>query len=177
MRMRHLAAALAGALALTAALSTTATPAAAAAPAGESFLAAHGINPATLAPGWKVDGQRVVWDNGSVILSPAVYGLSACDPGYVCLYETDNYNTGPYDHNKRMLQFNTIGYRNMYTYGFNDQMSSWYNRRGLDARWYYDDNKGGTSRCMGAGAKVAVVGAADNDKLSSLLIYSTSTAC
>jgi hypothetical protein len=168
---------LAAAFGLAAGLATTTASASPAADA--SVLAANGVDVASLAPGWTLHGDRVVWNDGAVVLSVQTHGLAACDSGYVCLYEADNYNDAPVDHNKRMLQFNNLGGRNMSSYGFNDRMSSWYNRRGLDAVWFYHDNQqpAGSGRCMQAGGRSARVGEPDNDELSSLWIYSTATAC
>lgn len=177
MRKRFAVIAAAGAMLMA----LTASPAQAA-PSGAAFLASHGIDAAKLAPGWTVQGGSVVWNGGDVIMTPAVYGLSACSSGYVCLYETDNYNTGPYDHDKRMLQYRGLGGdHNVEDYGFEDKMSSWYNRRGYDARWFYDEYYDGTnhgiSYCMNTGAKAPKLALKDNDQLSSLYIYGRTTAC
>jgi hypothetical protein len=169
--------ALAATFGLTAGLTTAVASASTA--TGADLLAANGVDVASLAPGWTMENDRVIWDGGAVILSIQTHGLAACDSGYVCLYEADNYNDAPVDQNKRMLQFNNLRGRNMSSYGFNDQMSSWYNRRGLDAIWFYNDNQqpAGTGRCMQAGGRSSRVGEPDNDELSSLWIYSTATAC
>jgi hypothetical protein len=144
----------------------SATPAA---PRGSEVLAAAGIDAAKLAPGWSVTGDEVVWDGGHTRLSLSSKGIGDCAANFVCIWEKDNF-TG------RRLQFDDIKLRNLTDWGFNDKMSSWYNRRGLDARWYYDINGGGASRCMGDGARAAKLGG-DNDKASSLRIYGSSTAC
>jgi hypothetical protein len=126
---------------------------------------------ANLAPGWKVRGDSIVWGDGAVILTERTsLGIESCSANYVCLWTHANYGNP-------MIQFRDPGGYNLTSYGFNDRMSSWYNRKSVDARWYYDVNQTGTSRCMNAGARVSYVGATDNDKMSSLRIYTTSSAC
>jgi hypothetical protein len=126
---------------------------------------------ADLAPGWKVRGDSIIWGDGSVILHKSTtLGTEDCSYNYVCLWADANFG-------RPMIQFRDPGGYNLTSYGFNDKMSSWYNRKRVDARWYYDVNRGGTSRCMNAGAKMSYVGATDNDKMSALYIYTTSSAC
>ena len=153
--------------------STAVAPAADTAPA--SRLAAAGIDASRLAPGWTIDNDNLVWDNGAVMASLSPSAASDCDSGYVCFFEDKSY-TG------RKLQFRDTGLRaNMNDYSFNDKMSSWVSRRSLDARWYYNYGGTGTSRCIASLAKNPDVGAGasnfDNDEMSSFRIYSTSTAC
>lgn len=174
MRIRHIAAMLAGAITVT----MMAAPVSAAPVSGAALLAAYGIDSSKLAPGWKVGGSRVVWQADGVAMVLGAHGKAACEPTFsVCLYETDNYNDGPYDHNKRMLEFDDVGWRNLASYGFDNQMSSWYNPLGLDARWFYNSNIRGTSRCMSGRAGAMPKLGADNDQASSLLIYSDVSHC
>jgi hypothetical protein len=95
-----------------------------------------------------------------------------CDAGYTCLYERDNYGGRRLQWSDRPQDIDSLR-----AYGFNDQMTSWRNRNSVDARWYYHDNQGGTSRCMNANTNVTNVGTADNDKASSLRIYTSNRAC
>ncbi|MEC3976757.1 peptidase inhibitor family I36 protein [Amycolatopsis sp. H20-H5] len=165
MRVSQVVSVLAGAAALV----TMAAVPATAATSGAAALGKMGVDTAKLAPGWTYSGDKVSWDNGNteLILSPASAG--DCTNDYVCVWEKDNF-TG------RRLQFHDAGLRNLTDYGFNDKASGWYNRRGVDARWYYDINGGGTSRCIQSGARSAKLGG-DNDKMSSLRIYSSDSAC
>ncbi|WP_410663968.1 peptidase inhibitor family I36 protein [Amycolatopsis sp. lyj-84] len=136
---------------------------------GSATLKAAGVDAAKLAPGWKVAGDEVVWNGGEITLSLSAKAPGDCAANYVCLWQDRDF-VG------RRLQFQSAGLKNLVDYGFNDQMSSWYNRRGVDARWYYNIGSG-TSRCMQAGARSSYVGNADNDQASSLRIYTSASAC
>lgn len=140
-----------------------------------SQLTAAGIDVAQLAPGWTVVDDEIVWGNGDVIatIGPAAY--DSCDSGYLCFFADKSYNG-------RMLQFRDTGLRSdMRDYSFNDQMSSWRSRRGLDARWYYDAGGSGTSRCIESLTANSDVGSGiwntDNDEMTSFRIYSNDTSC
>jgi hypothetical protein len=135
---------------------------------------------AALARDARVVGGELVYPNG-VMVSLAVGGqgssqsttaaLIACSPGYTCLYEHDNFRG-------RRLQWSDPGTRvNLPDYGFNDQMSSWINNNSRDARWFYNHNSDGTSRCMQPNTRVTWVGEPDNDEASSLAIYTDNRAC
>lgn len=108
-------------------------------------------------------------DGTEVSLAPAA--LSDCPGGWVCLWSDASY-TG------RLLRWNAPGARvNLSDIGFDHQMTSWANRGPYDARWFYNANSSGTTRCMNAGTNSANVGTTDNDKASSLAIYTDSAAC
>ncbi|EME51657.1 peptidase inhibitor family I36 protein [Amycolatopsis decaplanina] len=155
-----------GAAAVAAAL--VAAPASAASD-GAATLKSAGVDAAKLAPGWKVVGDQIVWNGGETTLSLSPGAASNCQENYVCLYENRDFGG-------RRLQFRSPDLKNLVDYGFNDQMSSWHNRRSVDARWYYNIG-GGTSRCMQAGARASYVGNADNDQATSLRIYTSGSAC
>jgi hypothetical protein len=147
----------------------------------QSFLAANGIDASKLAPGWKIDGDRVVWPNAT--LYSRGHGLDLCLPvTEFCLYETDNYNDATVDHNKKVLIWDVddgVGERvDLATYGFDNIMSSWYNPSGHNVRWWYGFNQTGTSRCMsGRSGKSPRVGLPDNDQASSLTVYPDTSIC
>lgn len=56
-------------------------------------------------------------------------------------------------------------------------MSSYRNRRPVDAKWFYDINAGGDSRCIQAASEASSVGWRDNDEASSVQIYTDNRAC
>jgi hypothetical protein len=174
--MRHLVAAVAAAVTL----SSVATPAGAALN-DRAVLAANGINADKLAPGWKIDGNRVVWEANAAALVMRGHGLDWCEPAHdLCLFETDNYNNGPYDQNKKILIIGATspGRYDLASYGFDNVMSSWYNVSARNARWWYGFNNTGTSRCMsGRGAALKKLPAADNDQASSVSVYSGLDTC
>jgi hypothetical protein len=133
------------------------------------------------------DGVMVSIDAGTGLSSNEVIGLSSrrinldsvprtrvieCSPGYTCLYEAANYGGRRLQWSDRPQDIDSLN-----AYGFNDQMTSWRNRNSVDARWYHNDNQRGTSRCMNANTSVTNVGTADNDKASSLRIYTNATTC
>ena len=138
-------------------------------------LAAADIDVQQLAPGWELVDDDLVWDDGAVMVSVTPMAASDCDAGYLCFWEDKNF-TG------RRLQFQSNGLRgDMRDYSFNDKMSSWRNRLAKDARWYYNYDGTGTSRCMDNGTRNSDVGAGllnvDNDEMSSFRIYAGSDKC
>ena len=119
---------------------------------------------------WKLaDPDTVLFENGvEMELSAVAYG--DCPAGWLCLWEHSNYAG-------RMLKFRDAGYwQNLTNYGFNDKMSSWRNRRGLDAEWSYHTGGGGTQRCMDNGAASSSLGG-DNDEASAIRIYNSTAIC
>lgn len=133
------------------------------------------------------DGVMVSLDAGTGLSSNEVIGLSSgrinlnsvprtrvieCSPGYTCIYEDANYGGRRLQWRDKPQDIDSLS-----AYGFNDKMTSWRNLNSVDARWYYNDNQGGTSRCMNANTSVTNVGTADNDKASSLRIYTSNRAC
>lgn len=78
-----------------------------------------------------------------------------------------------------MLQFRNAGIHNLTTYNFNDQMSSWRNRRYGDAKWFYDigANYDNVHFCMPGNrdARNPFVGTERNDEASSLQLYNSAT--
>lgn len=137
---------------------------------------------AALARNARVVGGELVFPDGVMVSLAAGTGVQdqsanaaaaiiACSPGYTCLYEHDNFRG-------RRLQWSDPGTRvNLPDYGFNDQMSSWINNNSRDARWFYNHNSSGTTRCMQPNTSVTWVGEPDNDEASSLAIYTDNRAC
>lgn len=133
-------------------------------------LAEAGIDAQQLRPGWHLEGNEIVWDNGAVMASITSMSADDCQATYLCFWQDSNFNG-------RRLQFHDDGLRgDMRDYSFNDAMSSWRNRNAHDARWYYDTNGRGTSRCIEDGTRNSNLGS-DNDKMSSFRIYSNNTSC
>jgi hypothetical protein len=145
----------------------------------------HSIGDVLAPTSGTIIGREIVYPNGIMLSLDGGTGLPspdmdpslaapaaviACSAGYTCLYEHRDYGG-------RRLQWRDVQLINLNDYGFNDKMSSWRNRNSRDARWYHDVGGRGTSRCMQAGASVSYVGSGDNDRASSLRIYSSSTAC
>lgn len=116
------------------------------------------------------DGKFVRTADGSEV-SVAPASFADCPSGWVCLWSDASF-TG------RLLRWSNPGTRvNLSDIGLNDQMTSWANRGPYDARWFYNPNSSGTTRCMNPGTSNANVGTTDNDKASSLAVYTDSVAC
>lgn len=119
-----------------------------------------------------VDGDTLSFDGGSTLLQVGPTAFSDCPDTWVCLWQDQNYAG-------RMLQFHdvTTNWQNLTDYGFNDQMSSWRNRKNKDAKWAWDVGGGGVQRCMNANSSSSYVGSGDNDEASSIRIFGSNTIC
>ncbi len=124
------------------------------------------------AGGTAVDGDTVSFEEGDVLLQLAPMAFSDCPDDWVCLWQDRDFRG-------RMLQFREWqdGWQNLTNYGFNDEMSSWRNRKNKDARWAWHTNGDGTRRCMNANSSSSYVGNGDNDEASSIRIYSDGSFC
>jgi Peptidase inhibitor family I36 len=141
-------------------------PAATGGPSPVTDTFPNGLPPGAVA----VDEDTVAFDGGAVLLELGPTSFASCPSGWLCLFQHANWNG-------RMLQFRDTGFwQNLTNYGFNDQMSSWRNRRGFDARWAEHVGGNGFRRCMATGAAAAYVGDSDNDEASSIKIF-TSNIC
>jgi hypothetical protein len=154
-------------LVLLAPASATAGPT----PSDIERLQAAGINVSQLNAGWSVVGDQIWWDGGNIKRSIAPTAF-ICDSGYVCLYEDGDVLGSLLE---IRLPINTYLY--MPNYGFNDRMSSWINKRGLDARWYYTSGTPNPNRCMFYPGSDEHLPLADNDQMSTLYIYNSTTVC
>jgi hypothetical protein len=127
-----------------------------------------------------VDADTVASVDGDLIVDVVGSALTDgdCASGWVCLWEDADYAG-------QRIRFTACDYNgdgmcdwvDLPQWGFNDLMSSWKNRKNVDAKWAYDVGGGATTRCMQAGGQSNWVGATDNDQASSLKIFKTSTAC
>jgi hypothetical protein len=155
-----------------------------AAPSDVARLAAVGIDISKYKPGWKIVGNEVHWDSDQVVLSMEPMLIGECPSGWVCLFENahfDDWNLDGIDDGARMLRFSATGrWIKMSDWNFNDKMSSWYNRRGYDARWYHNawPQDPLPAICMDAGGRDSYsYGEFNNDKMSMLWIYTSSAVC
>lgn len=103
-----------------------------------------------------VDEDTLSFEDGTVVLNLAPMAYGDCPDTWVCLWQDDNYAG-------RMLQFHdvTTYWQDLASYGFNDEMSSWRNRKNKDAKWAWNTGGGGTQRCMGANSSSSYVGNGD----------------
>ncbi|WP_079022012.1 peptidase inhibitor family I36 protein [Streptomyces sp. NRRL F-5193] len=108
----------------------------------------------------------------AIATSTAVAAPATCGSGYVCLYEDDDYKGGGVYWNKRNAGQNLGG-----TLGFNDSTNSWYNNSNVDAKWFYDANFQGSSRCMNSYSSNHSLSIDDYDEASSEYMYGNQTTC
>jgi len=127
-----------------------------------------------------VDADTVSFADGSIVVDVIASAATDgnCPAGRVCLWEDADYEGV----RLTFTQCDTDGdgdcdWTNLAPLGFNDQMSSWWNAKPVDARWAYDSSGGGTKRCLQPFTSLNWVGSADNDEASSVKIYKVSTAC
>ncbi len=107
---------------------------------------------------------------------------SGCLSGYACLFENRDFNHG---NDGRVLQFrqcNITGdsncdWQNLANYGFNDQMSSWRNKKSADAKWDWHSDGSGTDRCMDSLSRSSYVGDGDNDEASAIKVFDRDNVC
>jgi len=146
----------------------------------EHRLAVAGIDAGSLKPGWTLDGENVVWDNGDAILSFGTAAASnTCASTYVCLYDNINFDDQNRDgvpDGAMIARLRGQGDHDLGWYGFDNKMSSWKNYAAVDAIWFYNYPTSGTSYCMSSGTSVANEWV-DSDKVSALWIGKTNTVC
>lgn len=93
---------------------------------------------------------------------------SDCSASRVCLWGGQNYTYGV----KQLTASNPN------ITDFNDVMSSWKNSiTTKDAFWHWDANYVNGGECMNSSSKSAWVGTHNNDELTSVYIYTNTTAC
>jgi hypothetical protein len=139
------------------------------------------VYPAGLpAGGIVVDADTVSFLDGGIVVDvvPSAATDGTCPDGKVCLWEDANYE----GIRITLSQCDTNGdgdcdWTNLAPLNFNDDVSSWWNAKPVDARWAYDANGGGTKRCLQPFTSLHWVGSADNDEASSLKIFKNANAC
>jgi len=110
-----------------------------------------------------------VYDDGTIAVD-AETSYSDCASGWLCLWRDADYKG-------KMWQFQSSGsWQNLNSYGASDEVSSWRNRRGLDAQLSWDVNGGGSKICLDSGAASSGLGGW-NDEASALRITNSSSYC
>lgn len=113
-----------------------------------------------------------------VAIAPSAFAHS-CSTSYsrICLFNDNNYTGGDVYNEHNTSSTPTLTW-NLATSGFNDAMSSWFNASlTRDAKWFFDQNLGGTGRCMESDGSNDYVGWYDNDEASSVATYNYDSAC
>lgn len=108
---------------------------------------------------------------------------SGCDNGWACIFENRDWNHP--DGVGRVLQFrdcNISGDSNcdwqiLDLYNFNDELSSWRNKKTDDAKWDYHFDGSGPDRCMESETRRAYVGDTDNDEASAIKVFNRDDVC
>jgi Peptidase inhibitor family I36 len=96
---------------------------------------------------------------------------SECPSSTVCLRHDADYKGGVKKVGKNPGTYDVFS-------DFNDKMSSWYNKStAYDARWYYNNNGTGTSRCMNSQSFSSWVGSVDDNQATSVVIFTDQLAC
>ncbi len=143
-------------------------------------LAVAGIDAGSLKPGWVLEGENIMWDNGDVVLSFGTAAASnTCASTYVCLYDNINFDDQNRDgvpDGAKIARLRGKGDHDMRWYGFDNMMSSWKNYAAVDAVWYYNYPAGGGGICMRSGTSQANE-QSNSDQMSTLWITSSSTVC
>lgn len=125
---------------------------------------------AGLADGAVLNGGFLVYPNGmQVSVEPLDY--NDCPSSWVCFWRHTNFQG-------RMLQYQDCCAIQNFPADFNNEMSSWRNRRGNDAFWYFNQNGGGGGRCMESRSSDSYFqGQTVNDAASSLRISMRDDFC
>ncbi len=124
-----------------------------------------------------VNAHRISFAHGAAFadLAPT---RATCFAGFVCLYGDANYGG-------RQVSFSACDnngdgvcdWVNLILFTFNDQMSSWKNMKTVDAKWSFNAGGGGTQRCMNSNSQNPQLSAANNDKASAAIVYTSSSVC
>ena len=157
-RPRHITAALLAA----AILGTSASPALADDPSPQ-FTPENAAQ--VLPPGYTLQGDDYVYDDGNVIVTPAAATASKpCKAGWLCLYEHADWKG-------HRWMFREHRWQDLTPYGANDQVSSWrnYERRTAYLGWHSIAEHIGERLTLSAGASSHYVGSHWNDQASSVL--------
>ena len=130
------------------------------------------------------DGDSVSFAGGSIVLDLVDAPTDGvCPSGFVCLWEDANYEGARLIFSLCDVDGDgTCDWVNLGPLGYNDTMTSWKNRKSVDAKWAWDSGGGGTVRCMNSGSQNPelqdnIWGTGDNDEASSVKIFKTSTQC
>ena len=94
-----------------------------------------------------------------------------CPADSVCLWDLANYDG-------RMVAFiHCCDWINLADHDFNNKMTSWRNRKSVDAKVAQWSDGNGDRLCLGSSSSNASVGSAWNNEATSIKIFSGSGAC
>jgi hypothetical protein len=104
-----------------------------------------------------------------VLLAPVA--ASDCPSGWVCLWQHPDFEGA-------MVMFHDCcAWENLADYGFNNMMSSWRNRKSVDAKVAELANGDGARLCLRSSSMDSRVGSAWNDTASSAKVFASDGAC
>lgn len=134
-------------------------------------LASAGMDAEALAPGWSIVGDQVWWDGGQIRRTLDAADDYVCSAGWLCIYKDANFK------GYMFVAQDPGDYINLADYGFNDQASSWINRRQADGRWWYHESgQPNPYRCINSLATLGNLGS-DNDQMSTFVVYASASVC
>jgi hypothetical protein len=115
--------------------------------------------------------SRVAKPSQPVAVAVQSADFADCPSGWVCLWEHSDF-TG------QMVAFKECcSWHNLADVGFNNQTSSWRNRKAVDAKVADLSNGDGDRLCLNSWSSDGWIGATWNDRASSIKIFSSDAAC
>lgn len=141
--------------------------------------ATAGIDVSRLPAGWSLVGDELWWEGGAIrsSIEPLDEAALPCPTGYLCLYSDADLQGYRFASSIVGRHIYLTQYAMDSDYTWNDKVSSWVNRRGLDAAWFYHTDQPDPNRCMGVGTGQEHLRTEDNDQMSRFYIFNTTTAC
>ena len=115
--------------------------------------------------------DRIALPGGAGFLQVAPTAPSDCPLNYVCLWEHQDF-TGA-----MVAYSDCCSWYNLGDAGFNNRMSSWRNRKTVDAKVADFADGNGDRLCLNDGGQNASVSVAWNDAATSIKIFSSAGAC
>jgi hypothetical protein len=108
---------------------------------------------------------------------------NGCQSGFACIFENRDWNHP--DGVGRVLQFrqcdlfgdSNCDWQLLDAHNFNDELSSWRNKKVDDAKWDWHWDGSGADRCMESISSLAYVGDGDNDEASAIKVFLRDDVC
>jgi Peptidase inhibitor family I36 len=123
-------------------------------------------------PGGVVDGDRIVYEAGDVIVVPANgEGFDSCSSGYVCLFEYTAWQGN-------LIQLSACcAWHDLSSFGFNNLASSWRNRKNVDGQIAMGAAGGGTRLCLNNNSYSSTMPSGWDNTASSIRVRDASNYC
>jgi hypothetical protein len=122
--------------------------------------------------GGVVDGDRIVYGGGAVVVVPAIIAsFDSCPNGAVCLFADPNWGGA------LALFSSCCAWNNLSAYGLNNFASSWRNRLSVDAQIAKDAGGGGAKLCLNNNSYSSSMPSGWDNAASSIRIRNAATFC